>query len=95
VLFIGGGMKIQTFSTQDIEIDYPSTKGFGVSIATSSIHPSRKWTSTSMEFGGGRTSLPHQANKAFTYGCALKHTTTPTGPLPSYRWPSWKNNVPL
>jgi hypothetical protein len=42
-------------------------------MATFSIHPYKKWVNTSMLFTNGRTSSPHQANKAFTRGCALEY----------------------
>ncbi len=47
-------------------------------MAMSFVHPSRKWVSISMSISGGATNPPHWANKALTYGCAPKHTITPT-----------------
>jgi len=54
-------------------------------MAMSFFHPSEIWASTSMSFSDGGTSSSHQANKAFTHGCALEHIVIPTRPLPSHR----------
>jgi hypothetical protein len=54
-------------------------------MAMSFIHPFEIWASISMSFSDGGTSSSHQANKAFTHGCALEHIVTPTRSLPSHR----------
>jgi hypothetical protein len=42
-------------------------------MATSSVHPSGIWASTSMSFSCAGTSPSHWENKAFTCGCAFEH----------------------
>jgi len=54
-------------------------------MAMSFVHPSEIWASTSMSFSDGGTSSSHQANKAFTHGCAFEHIVTPIRPLPSHQ----------
>jgi hypothetical protein len=54
-------------------------------MAMSFVHPFRIWADTSMSFSGVGTSPPHQANNAFTRGCAFEHTITLVRPLPSYQ----------
>jgi hypothetical protein len=39
------------------------------------------WAGTSMSFSDGRKSPPHQANNAFTHGCAFEHNVTQAHPL--------------
>jgi hypothetical protein len=46
------GVKFRAPSTWNIETYSPSTERFGVSMATSSVHPSRIWFGTSMSFSG-------------------------------------------
>jgi len=59
VMLFVRGVKFWAPSTWNIEIYSPSTKRFGVSMATSSIHPSEIWASTSMLFNGRKTSSCH------------------------------------
>jgi hypothetical protein len=50
---------------------------------------------SSMSFSGGRISLPHQPNKAFTRGCVFEHIASLAHPLLSYQKPKWKNVLSL
>ncbi len=79
------GYEIQTPSTWDVKANFPSTKWFDISMATSFVHPFGIWVGASMLFSGGGTSPPHWANNAFTHGCAFEHSTIPACSLPSYR----------
>jgi len=54
-------------------------------MATSSVHPFGIWADISMSFSGVGTSPPHQANSAFTHGCAFEHIVTLVRPLASYQ----------
>jgi hypothetical protein len=83
VLFVGG-VKVWAPSIWNIEANFHSTKGFGVSKVTSFVHPFGIWVSTSMLISGGGASPPHWANNGFTCGCA-KHIVILACPLPSYR----------
>jgi hypothetical protein len=77
-------VQIRAPSIWDVKVEFPSTKGFDVSI-TSSIHPSNKWVGISMLFSGGGTNPTHWANRAFKHGYgALEHIVIPIHPLPSY-----------
>lgn len=60
---------------------FSSTKGFGVSMVTFSIGPSR--ASINMLFNGQETIPPQVANNAFIYAHTFKHITTLAHPLPS------------
>ncbi len=79
------GVKVWAPSTWNVEIDFPSIEGFGISMATSSVCPFEIWTSIFMSFSGGGTSPPHWTNSVFTCGCALEHITILVCPLPSHR----------
>jgi len=57
-LFIGK-VQIQTPSIWNIEADLLSNERFNISMATSFVHPLRKWVSTSILFTGEGTSLSH------------------------------------
>jgi hypothetical protein len=84
VLFVGG-VKFWAPSTWNVEVNFPSTKGFNVSTTMSYVHPFGIWVSTSTSFNGGGTSLPHWANNVFTHGYAFEHIATLVCPLPSYQ----------
>jgi hypothetical protein len=69
-------VKVRAPFIWNVEVDSPSIERFDVSMATSFVHPSGIWASTSILFSDGGTSLTHQVNNAFTCGCAFEHIVT-------------------